>query len=110
MGDHLGSTAVDWHRQDLLISAARAKRPMKTSHDACVVAGLSLSLAARQHLHASLMGRDPRERSVTDILGYWPGADIPCRSFPWPNRRVVLDWVIWCCLAFLAVAYAVTGA
>lgn len=110
MSDHLGRTTVDWHRQDLLISAARAKRPMTTSHDACVVAGLPLSLAARQQLHASSVGRAARACPVTDILGYWSGESVARRSFPWPGRREVLDWGIWCCLVFLAVAYEITGA
>lgn len=95
MVDQLGSALSEWHRQDVLRSAAQAKRRVGATSDAGAPAAPLLSRAARQRLHAARVGWEARPITAPDILGSWSGEDVARRPFGWPDWRTVLDWSLW---------------
>lgn len=105
--DPLTVNTVEMQRRQRLQGAVDAKRRTDTTEEAPrLIAADERALAfCPEPVHARSL-----VTTSTDILGYWSAGRVPHWSFHRPERRVLLDWAVWCCLLLLAVVLQLTGA
>lgn len=104
MVDHVATATAEWHRTELIRTAANANRRLIAVADP--PARLP-TRGERERLFASLAAlweeHRPREIESADILGDWScGYGPRHQAWSWPNRRAVLDWSVWAVLVCLA--------
>lgn len=107
--DPLSVATVELQRRQLFRAAMDAnRRADKTEVSPPLTADLRRRALASCEvpIHALSLA----ETSSIDILGYWSASYAPHRPVRWPERRVLLDWSLWCCLVLLAVAHRIIGA
>lgn len=93
---------LEWHRQERIVRARRARATRRIEDGAAVPAYVLRD--ERRDLLALLATPVIGDIESADPLGVW-SCGAPRQPCCWPDWRAVADWATWSTLCLLAIAY-----